>query len=557
MSFQVSCPHCAKPYLMPESRIGKTFACRRCATTFTVGNGDTPVREEVAPLPDVLPADPTALTDRLIPRPAYASASSRPAPRPTIPTATPGGIRQLPRKPESADSTSIWLILGGVAVSLVLLLGIGVTAYLVVKNLDNKPTDNVPFVFAPPPQQPGPFGFGAGGNPNPMAPNQGIPFPQINVPVIPPPVFDDPNAPPQNLDDAIKGLRDFNIFRRGAALQWLENAPVDEGRRLDVSRALEALLRDFDISKKTSAVKLLATWGTKNSTPALIRAMDDLTSPNPEIMRTLLVLKDPRAVAPIAAKLTSFNPADRDAALETLNAWGADAGPAILKVVNTIRDQEQREALMKSLAKFGTKPEAIITQAITDVGSNNGDVQRNGLEMLAKMDVVEDQRASVAKAVGRLTQHTSFQVRILATDTLTIWATSDSIPYLAKMLDDIFYKDKDKIYDAFRKLKNEKVIPVVVARLGRPGFLGPELEQIRKILIDAGPKAENALIELLQKSTPRQNPNGRADVWSILGDVGTKDKLTELTKISDAEFFPNAKQNAKAALEKIKARENP
>ncbi len=142
------------------------------------------------------------------------------------------------------------------------------------------------------------------------------------------------------------------LFRRLAALRRLARLrPNDQRDR--VAKALEPLVDDENQSVRTSAIKALCVWGTKQTVPVLIR---QLTGPDvftrKAVMEALGRIKDARGAAPIAARLTDG--LDRQAASLALQAIGAPAEKAVQKYTRDADVWVRMEAV-RILEAIGTR----------------------------------------------------------------------------------------------------------------------------------------------------------------------------------------------------------
>jgi HEAT repeat protein len=78
-----------------------------------------------------------------------------------------------------------------------------------------------------------------------------------------------------DVDQAIKDLKERDVFKVNGALDRLGKAIVVEGRREQVLPALVALLNDRDNGIRSRAVKAIGVWGTQEQVPELIKLLDD------------------------------------------------------------------------------------------------------------------------------------------------------------------------------------------------------------------------------------------------------------------------------------------
>src|SRR5262249_38663195 len=134
----------------------------------------------------------------------------------------------------------------------------------------------------------------------------------------------DPAAPP-NADAvtrALSQLQSTNFGTRQEALRKLKEMLPDDKRRAEVVRALEPLLNNDDHFTHRWAIEALCVWANKVSVPLLLKAMREGGdfAIRGEVMKALGLLKDERAIEPIAERLDEFP--DRHAAEQALKAMG-------------------------------------------------------------------------------------------------------------------------------------------------------------------------------------------------------------------------------------------
>jgi hypothetical protein len=137
-----------------------------------------------------------------------------------------------------------------------------------------------------------------------------------------------PWLPDAVVDELLAELRSDGGGRAKAAAERLAEAAAN-ARQIEVARALEPLLA----SKQTqeAAVWALARWGDKDSVPGLIRLLEEPFAARDLVMDALVALKDPRAIQPIARRVSDGW--DRGKALKSLRAFGSAAEPAVLELL--------------------------------------------------------------------------------------------------------------------------------------------------------------------------------------------------------------------------------
>jgi hypothetical protein len=125
---------------------------------------------------------------------------------------------------------------------------------------------------------------------------------------------------------------------------------------------MASLATDQDDAVRHAALTVLASHGTKEHLPALIKALND---PDPGVRASaakgLGRLKDPRAIEPLVNLLATgqtdqpgFRPPRESAAAEALARIGAPAEPAVLALLKE-RNIETRCQICNLLKRIGTK----------------------------------------------------------------------------------------------------------------------------------------------------------------------------------------------------------
>lgn len=170
------------------------------------------------------------------------------------------------------------------------------------------------------------------------------------------------DGPPVNADAVTKSLfrlKSSNSRRRGEAARKLIETLPDE-RRAQVVSALEPLVRDADQNTRTTAIEALGIWGTRDTVPILLKAMQEKETRGPAI-KALGRLKDPRAVEPIADRLEDFF--ERGEAVEALKKIGPPAEDAMIQRLQHT-DGQVRQAACDVLQVIGTKKSLPILQKV-------------------------------------------------------------------------------------------------------------------------------------------------------------------------------------------------
>jgi hypothetical protein len=159
-----------------------------------------------------------------------------------------------------------------------------------------------------------------------------------------PPSRDDP------VGRALYYLKSPYSWRRQEVARNLEGKPPDQ-RQAEVARALEALIDDQDAETRRLVLNALGVWGTAESVPLLIKAIQTPQTGDHAI-RALAKLRDERAIEPIAASVEI--PFTRHDASVALKEFGTRAEKAVLPLLER-RDRDIRFEACDILKKCGTR----------------------------------------------------------------------------------------------------------------------------------------------------------------------------------------------------------
>lgn len=347
MSIDMKCSTCGTAYSLPEAQRGKRVRCRTCAEVFVPG-GESPAVVELAPAAlEMMPIEGGAAAPERERRDEV-PALRRPRIREDDeqPSSRRGRDRRVVKKYRSSNTFIVVSVCVAVGVILLILLG-GVVGWVAMRRqAPPAAASQVQPNFGPPAAlqkqmmqwQP----------PNPP------PIPPPNLPAAPAAVDLPPNpfAEPTSIDDALRMLKEPHFFRRQRAAAWLSEQALDEARQREVALALDPLLTDPDLLVREAVLRALQLWATADNVPSLLKMLEgQARSANPRIYEVLGKLKDPRALAPVAAMLPNVH--KRRVARQVLEAYGSKAeGEVAIYLTN--KDVGTRMEACKILGMIGT-----------------------------------------------------------------------------------------------------------------------------------------------------------------------------------------------------------
>jgi hypothetical protein len=154
------------------------------------------------------------------------------------------------------------------------------------------------------------------------------------------------------LSQTLIDLKSANDKVRTAACEWLSRAPLDEGRRPDVSRALNGLITAQTL--EGPLFKALETWGTTENGPTIANSLDGANVfQNADRIKLLGKLKDPRTLPALAGRIGKFG-FEGNAAKDALRGFGKAAEAEVVKQLLS-PDMGTRHAACELLGDIGTQ----------------------------------------------------------------------------------------------------------------------------------------------------------------------------------------------------------
>jgi predicted Zn finger-like uncharacterized protein len=331
---------------------------------------------------------------------------------------------------------------------------------------------------------------------------------------------------------------------RRLAADWLAQAKSDAQLQAQVAKDLEANLKDRDWEARQKTVRALGVWGGADNVPALVEMVEDPAPENGgarlEAITVLGKLKDEHAV-PALIKCLDKN-WERERAEQALLAIGAPAEKELLKYVGD--PASERGGVMeaqKVLRGMGSKSNAEITLALTDLKSSNAGRRQGAAHRLAEMPSPDKSaQADVAKALADTLDDPEAGPRQEAAKALITWATPDVVPALLKAIDSEDVWVRHRSMEALGRLKEEKAAAPIASHLTK----NDDRQAASKALqLMVGTKAEEQIFQYLV------NPehNVRLEACRILQAIGTKQKSLKRLEVIVQTYARTDKEVADAA----------
>jgi HEAT repeat protein len=355
---------------------------------------------------------------------------------------------------------------------------------------------------------------------------------------------------PGELDRRLNDLKGGSAEARQQAVVWLAQADLQDGRRAQVTAALEPLLFQGDVHKDLDPDVLLRAylhWAAPDNVPAMLRMVQNPTLPSWNatktgwVMEALGRLQDPRASEALAEKLP--DPNLHDQAVNSLKLLGPRAEGAVLEY-QFDGDPETRLRAGRLLADYGTSPRAIAAEARRRLRSNNPDDRRGAAAWYAENPPADAaQKDEAAPLLARLLDDPSPKVNALALQALRLWATRDCLPQLTAYARRA-PKDADgaaALIDVLSQFPDAAAAEALALRLKAPSLRGHAGQALAKL----GPAAVKAVLPYLNDPDEAVHKEARrlCDVLNVPAEQLLEQTLAD---VADAR-----KVRSRAALERL------
>jgi HEAT repeat protein len=372
-------------------------------------------------------------------------------------------------------------------------------------------------------------------------------------------------------------------FRRNAAIERLMRMQPIEGRRIEISRALENAAQVPDGRVQQNCFHALGTWGDADSATFILARLSD---PNFRARREAIdAVKsfapgDPRLAAAIGA---GFDQNARET-IDALLTLGPAAAPEFLKLLERPdRRGVNPKDLINHLGTVGTSaciPAIEKEKATSNDGFLKGDAdkaiaaikaresgndpwlmtttaelkakddnrRREAIRRLSTMPPAKGPTPDVSRALEVSLDDPDIFLREALLKAVELWGDDSTIAALTKRAAKPDYRGWELALSiiARRRPDDPATIDLVCSRaVGERGDLA---DPALKIL---GARAESKLLAYATGSGPKNQRNLALRALGIVGTPASLDSLKELTKLATVEQVANA---ANDALNAIKAR---
>jgi hypothetical protein len=186
--------------------------------------------------------------------------------------------------------------------------------------------------------------------------------------------------------------------------------------------------------------------------------------------------------------------------------------------------------------------DAEIVQAINDLRGPN---RQQAADRLTGWKPAENRRKEVGQTLEPLLTDPNMFVAIAAAKALAVWGTADNLPALHRAIQSENFIVRKESLLALGEIKDPRSAGPIAQRLG--DML--DREPAGKVLRALGPQAENEVVKCLSN----QNVDVSLEACNILNDIGTKNAVPELQKVT-GDKDPRVAAAARTAVNSINRR---
>jgi hypothetical protein len=360
------------------------------------------------------------------------------------------------------------------------------------------------------------------------------------------------------LEQTAKDLDSSDGNRRRVALEWLGKQRPGKlpPQAAEVAQGLEKMLSDP--FQKENAMRALVAWGSKANVPAVARAVQgSFGFGGFESLGCEFLAKYPDAqgVAAIVHHINNGSPEIEKA----LRGMGPVAESEVAKLLND-PDDRKRDLARRLLKGYNTKVDVLLPQVIEDLRSADGKRRSNAAGWLAITAKPAESPHFTAVAQGleaALGMRGAFEKPDTFHRAIVAWATKESVPVLVRLLADDLpvgggrnprpkaeFPLAPEAMMTLANLKDERAVDILIVQLLH------RTADATAALKAMGPIAEKKVLGLLNNRIAAVRHVG----CDILKDIGGKDSVERLTKLSKTDRVAAVKNAAKDALDAVNQR---
>lgn len=374
----------------------------------------------------------------------------------------------------------------------------------------------------------------------------------------------------------IRQLRvpEARLRREGA--ERLEKCKVEESRKPEAARALDALVAEEDRFMQGAALRAMRFWGDAGTRDVLIRWLEDPKLwPYREVLEVLVALgPDERAALAIARASKK----DRRLALEALGKMGPVAEPAVIEMIRNAGDDGfLRKDACKLLSKIGHSQEAVDALREASKGPSNrenvdsvrrlqdrldgraefvdpadltgsdGGKRRAALEQLLALppgSKLED-RDQVARALDATWKINDVFIKGMLREAVIAWGDAKSVDALVEFLSTPDPKQWEEALLALVKLRPD-------ARTAE--LLASRFAKDPRRVTEYGQQMPAQFEVQLQAFARDGDPKLRLEACRALGQVGTPSSIPTLQTLAARAGDDEVARDAEDAMKTITAR---
>lgn len=362
---------------------------------------------------------------------------------------------------------------------------------------------------------------------------------------------------PEKLAKALEILKSTDNGQRTRTAEWLASVKPAPDRRAEVARALEPLLDIPDLVAEDWGSRALAVWGDAQSAVVLREHVLSRTFEGWREAALALVALAPTEEAAKAIAMhveqdrghvfrifRTMGPVAEKPLIEILNSkadWPVRADASnVLRFVGTKRcipalegaAKNRRDGIaagaaeeaLKAIAERKITSESLNT-ALAALRSQDANQRRAVLKRVANVDVQDDRRAKISRAVeAALRAETDDGLQREAIQVLALWGDDQTPRFLGERINDPGFRPWREAAEALGRLApGDASAEVVLARLKDDQGL------VEKVIREMKPFPEKTVLKLLLEDP---NPGVRRAMGGFLEQRGSDDCLATLKPLA-------------------------
>jgi len=222
---------------------------------------------------------------------------------------------------------------------------------------------------------------------------------------------------------------------------------------------------------------------------------------------------------------------------------------ALRSVEDIQREREQAEAARKKQEEEKATPNpALVDEVLAQIKAQEGGSGASApLNRLTQLAVVDSRRDEVIRVMKNHMSNSNGFVKKSATEVFCMYATTEHLPELRRILEDkdgLMIEARKRAFQTIAKVGTAEDYPMLITLIG-DNFIRTD---VKNALIRIGPLIEDPILKQIESVT---DIFARNELIEVLKKVGTKKSIETLEKLAKE---GHARHNATQALDAIRAR---